>query len=340
MKSIKYLVGAFLLVAAVGCEYNEDALPVNIDTVVNNNGGYLRIIEVKTGALNVAKPYDGASSIYNIVGELYDSKEGDLVTEVAFYVRRTGTTAARTIAETANPFKTIQKAAFARGHGAFGDLPRAEINITLNEVRTALGFADADVQVGDIYRLRWVVKLSNGKSFTNTDVNPAITGAFFSSPYAANSEVVLALDPDKFIGNYTFVQRAPSTSVATAFADGWIWEAAKTFSRSLAVNPNNRLTGRTFSAQPLKEFNAPTASYSMSFTISEAGVASNRVTLGSSVGTGLGCGGVAISYGASTSALSNFDQANDNAFVLVVSENVGAACGQPRVDVIFDVTKN
>jgi|GEM_PF-2358201 len=340
MKSIQYLVGVFLLVAAVGCEYNEDALPVNIDTVVNNNGGYMRIIEVKNGALNVARPYTGASSVYNIIGELYDAKEGELVTEVAFYVRRTGTTAGRTIAETANPFKTIQRAAFARGHGAFGDLPRAEINITLSEVRTALGFAEADVQVGDIYRLRWVVKLSNGKSFTNTDINPAITGAFFNSPYAANSQVVLALDTDKFIGSYTFTQRAPSTSVATAFAAGWIWEGAKTFTRTLAVNPNNRLTGRTFSAQPLKEFAAPVANYSMSFTISQAGVASNRVTLGSTVATGLGCGGVAITYGASTSALSNFDQANDASFVLVVSENVGAACGQPRVDVIFDVTKN
>jgi len=165
MKSIKYLVGAFLLVAAVGCEYNEDALPVNIDTVVNNNGGYLRIVKVNNSGLDVGKPFDDTTSIYNIVGELYDAKEGDLVTSVEFYVQRVlpgipggpgGTLLPnpRSIAETASPFKTVQREAFARGHGAFGDFPRAEINITLNEVRTALGFDEADIRAGDTYRLR------------------------------------------------------------------------------------------------------------------------------------------------------------------------------------------
>lgn len=338
MKSIKYLLGVVLLVAATGCEYNEDALPVNIGEVVENNGAYLRIIEIQTQGIDILN-YTADSSVYRIVGELYDAEEGDLVTEVDFYVARTGASAGRAIAEGTTPFKTIPRSAFARGHGAFGDYPRATIDITVADVLTALGITTADIQIGDSYRLRWVVKLSNGKSFTSTDVNPAITGSFFNSPYAAACNVVSSVDPTKFIGDYTFSQLSASTSVAGAFANGWIWNGAQNFTRTLAVDPNNGFDGRVFPATPLAEYGVPAVNYRMRLAVASA-KANNRARLNGTFGTGLGCGGVTIAYGPETISTSNFDQDNDATFTFVVRENVNAACGVGIAHVVFTMTKN
>lgn len=337
MKSIQYLMGVLLLVAATGCKYNEDALPVNIDTVVNSNGAFMRLVQIQTQGIDILN-YTADSSVYRAIGEIYDAKEGDLVTEIEFYVRRSGASSARTIAETATPFKVVPRSAFARGHGAFGDFPRALINITVADVRAALGFGN-DIAIGDTYHLRWVIKLSNGKSFTTTDASPVLSAAFFNSPYAAACNVVSSVDKTKFIGSYTFSQLSPSTSVAGAFENGWIFNNAQNFTRNISLDAANEFDGRVFTSNPLGSYGTAAVNYRVRLAVAAA-KANNRARLNGTFSTGLGCSGVTIAYGPETITTSNFDQDNDASFTFVVRENVNAACGVGIAHVVFTVTKN
>lgn len=341
MKHLKYLLGISLLIVATACEYNEDALPVNISEVTNNTGAYLRIISVAVPAIDLTYLHQD-SSAYRIVGELYDRREGNDITTVQFFVSRT--TTGRTLAEV--PLKTYQRSAFTPSND-YGNLPRATIDVKIGEIITALGIPLSDVRLNDAFRLRWVVNLSNGKSFTVGDFNPAIGGAFFNSPYQAVVNVVQSVLPNRFVGSYTFTQNAPSTGLSGGFGNGFILRdgattgaGQQTFTATLTIDPANTLDGRVFTARPTPATGFVLNPINFRVRLAIAAVkANNRARLAINNPTGLGCG-LGIAYGPETINTSNFDQDNDATFTLVIRENTNLDCGFPATHVAFTVTKN
>lgn len=333
MKLLKYLTIVVLLVGLAACSVNEENFPVNLDEVVNNNGAYMRVIGVESAGFDIL---DLDNAAYIFTAELFDREEGDLVENVEFFVDFTS--ADGTQLEEVGPFKTYTPSDFTREGSR--NLLRNTFTITIGEVLQATGVQQEDLLIGDRFRVRWVINLTDGRSFSVDDTGPDISGgSFFRSPYIASVNVVAAIPQDEFVGSYTFFQQSSSGSVAGAFAAGWIWNGAQEFSTDISVNPDNTLNGRMFTATPLAEFGVGAQDYEFDVALANQ-PENNTVTLVSSVGTGLACSALGIAYGNAGDGAGDFDETDDSEFTLVVRENINEDCGLDPDDISFTVTKD
>lgn len=333
MKLLKYITTVVLLISLAGCSVNEENFPVPLDEVLNNNGAYLRILSVESAGFDIL---DLENAAYIIDAEVFDREEGDLLENVEFYVSYTSADG-QTIAETSEPVKTYSASEFTRG--GQNNLPQATITISIDDVLGPLGLTRDDLLIGDTFRVRWDLNLTDGRTFSADDASTVITGgAFFSSPYLANVNVVAAIPQDQFVGSYTLTQDVPSASVAGAFANGWILEGSQTFTVDITVDPNNTLNGRVFTATPLAEFGVGSQTYPFAVALAND-PADNTVTLTGSVATGLTCG-IGIQYGPGADNQGSFDISDDSQYTLVIQENINSDCGLNPQDIPFSVVAN
>jgi hypothetical protein len=69
--------------------------------------------------------------------------------------------------------------------------PRATISVSASEALTATKLTASDISVGDSFEITGTMKLTNGKTYTNTNTGPNITGgAFYSSPFFYKVNVI------------------------------------------------------------------------------------------------------------------------------------------------------
>lgn len=338
MKLLKYTLTVVLLISIAACSVNEENFPVDLEAVLNSNGAYLRVVEVNSAGFDIL---DLDNAEYSFVGEVFDREEGDLVEDVEFFINyRSAAEGGATIPETSEPVKVYDRSEFVRGGGR--DLPRQTFTITIDEALGALGLQRSDLLIGDRFQVRWVVNLTDGRSFSVADASPVVTGgAFFNSPYLSNVFVVAAIPEDRFVGNYTFEQQeqAPAGSTIRDFASGWLFEGQQTFTKEISVDPNNTLNGRIFSAQPYVAFGIAEQVYPITIALAND-PADNSVTLSSRIPVGtLGCT-LGISYDAGASVDGDFDVNDDSEFIMAIEENSLSDCGRNPIDVLFTVTKN
>lgn len=329
MKLLKYITTVVLLISLAGCSVNEENFPVPLDEVLNNNGAYLRILSVESAGFDIL---DLENAAYVIETEVFDREEGDLFESVEFYVSYTSSDG-QTIAETSEPVKTYTAGDFTRG--GVNNLPQATITIAIDDVLGPLGLTSDDILIGDLFRVRWDLNLTDGRTFSADDASTVITGgAFFSSPYLANVNVVAAIPQDQFVGSYSITQNEPGF--------GPLVYEAETIDIELTVDPNNTLNGRTYSAEYLASLGFAVGPETHSIAIALANdSADNSVTLTANVGSGLACaGGPEIVLGPEEENISGFDINDDSQFVLGVTDNALAACGGSPAQISFDAVAN
>lgn len=328
MKLLKYITTVVLLISLAGCSVNEENFPVPLDEVLNNNGAYLRILSVESAGFDIL---DLENAAYVIETEVFDREEGDLFESVEFYVSYTSSDG-QTIAETSDPVKTYTAGDFTRG--GVNNLPQATITIAIDDVLGPLGLTSDDILIGDLFRVRWDLNLTDGRTFSADDASTVITGgAFFSSPYLANVNVVAAIPQDQFVGSYSITQNQPG-------GFGLVYDA-ETTDIELTVDPNNTLNGRTYSAEYLASLGFAVGPETHQIAIALANdPANNSVTLTANVGSGLSCGGPEIVLGPEEENISGFDINDDSQFVLGVTDNALSACGGGPAQISFDAVAN
>jgi hypothetical protein len=334
MKYIKFKFSSICLVlvltALVSCDSitGDPDLPIPLDETLSNTGAFLRIISTESAAFDLAEP---SNASYQIEVEYFDGEGSSLLENVEFYAAyesfglkpedRTS------ISETENPVFVVPASEFTENDNG---LPSATISIPLAEVTDGLGLDISNVGVEDRFDIRWVVNLTDGRSFSASDASPAIGGGFYDSPYAARVFTVQALDPSEFTGTYLF--EAQGTGVF-----GW-QTFSSSFTAELSIDEDNTLNGRVFTAEPYAEdwggltpIDVPIA---LGRTATVSG-SSNGIT------TGLGCT-LSLAVGPITDSANNgviIDLADDSQFTLVLGDNVRGACGVGPTDVAYTVTK-
>lgn len=336
MKLLKYTLTVVLLISIAACSVNEENFPIDLDAVLNNNGAYLRIVDVESAGFDIL---DLDNAEFSFFGELFDVEEGELVESVEFFINyRSAATGGPELPETTSPLKVYERSQFTRGGSR--DLPQSNFTITIDEALNALDLERDDLLIGDRFQVRWVINLQDGRSFSVNDASPDITGgAFFNSPYLANVFVVAAIPQDEFVGTYTFTQQeaAPGGTPTADFFGPWLFNGAQSFEATISIDPANDLNGRVFAATPYGI--DPEREYR--FTIALANdPADNSVTLASNVTTGWACSAIGIFYGPGSGNAGDFDVNDDSEFELVVKENAGSDCSRDAVDIDFTVTKN
>lgn len=316
-----------LLVALVSCDTisGDPDLPIPLDETLENTGAFLRITNVQTAAYDLAVAQEAA---YTIDVEYFDGEGSTLLESVDFYVGYTSFALdpadATTIPETSSPFMTVPASDFSENEDG---LPSTTISVPLTDVAAAVGLDIADVGVEDRFDIRWVVNLTDGRSFSAEDASAPITGGFYNSPYAARVFTVQALDETEFSGEYLF--EAQGTGVF-----GW-QTFSESFTTELSVDPDNTLNGRVFTAEPYAEDWGGLAPITVPIALGRTATATSEVS------SGLGCT-LALAIGPITDQAANgviIDIEDDSQFTMVLGDNTRGACGTGPVDVAFTVTK-
>ncbi|QOI96355.1 MAG: hypothetical protein HRU69_02170 [Flammeovirgaceae bacterium] len=202
MKYIKFLsITALLLIATVACK-DESKLPFDYEKL--EYGAYATVIEVPSGSFLAQDapgyPLNPAVSRFTIVLEVRDAKKGGLLEEMEFAVKFKDNNAP--ILEPAETsVATVPASAFTKDPDT--GYPRATITIESATILTALGLTATDVNGGDVFEIRHILRLKDGREFTNTNTNGVVTGgAFFNAPMFSTVSV---LCPSDLEGNYNAV---------------------------------------------------------------------------------------------------------------------------------------
>jgi hypothetical protein len=328
MKKLNYIIAAAILAGLTSCDVNNPKLPFDLDESLENNGAFLRVNEVISNAFELADPENAA---YTIRVEYFDKENGGLMQNIEFFADYTrfflNPDDELYIPET-GPVITLNPNDFTIGDRG---RPEATITVPFTTVINTLNLSAGDVKVEDRFLLKWIINLTDGRSFGSANSSPDVTGgAFFRAPGQARISAIQQLDETAFTGLYGFTQREPGPVPGA----GTEWLFGESFEAELSVDSTNIHHGRVFTMEPYPgagELDPVTVPIALTRT---ATVAADEIV------TGHGCReGLAFGRARSTANLVEIDVNNDSEFVLVLTENVRVDCAVGPGDIIFDVEK-
>ena len=205
-KTLGVLLGAIVLLFTA-CEEGDEIF----DQIrgAEQRGAILRTVNIISDEI----PIGQSDSFFGVDLEVQDQQMGGLLGSLEAYVAFNDNTVEpggqdKSVSEVLE--STIPASSFTTGE--FG-LPRASYMITLPEILSTLGLAEADVDGGDVFTVRFELVLTDGRSFSNDDNSGTITGSYFSSPFLYNATVVCPPTPPT-PGDWVI-------DMADAYGDGW-----------------------------------------------------------------------------------------------------------------------
>ena len=193
MRYIKESLSILFLGAMMASCETQMVEPIDLENL--EQGGYIRTISPLSGTsairnFNVSKA-NMAGTKMEIVAEAVTPDKGALFASYDLVVKFVDLTPANGNKSTTNvALKSFPASAFTKD--ATTGYPRATLTITGAEALAATKVAAADVSVGDRFDVTGTMKLTNGKSFTDTNTSSNITGGdFYASPFAYRLNVIL-----------------------------------------------------------------------------------------------------------------------------------------------------
>lgn len=200
MKKIIYSFGVILALSIASCtDFVDPAIPYNnFET-----GAYLRTLASTPNINFFAIP----SAQFSVTVEAVDIQDGKLVRDVdVFAARRRGPAVTAEVkignipASEFKPHTTI----IPDVHPASGSkYPAATFTIGIPAVLQALGLTQADINGGDFIEFRLLLNTTDGRTFTNSNLSPDISGGlYYRSPFFYRIPVVC---PSALGGTYNYV---------------------------------------------------------------------------------------------------------------------------------------
>ena len=191
------------LVALVMSCRDESTYPLPYND--RNIGAYMRVVSLQS---NIIDANNFAGSALDGIFEAVDEEYGDLLDEFQIVVSyRRGLTLSSEV-----PIKTVPGSDFQPvPEPTFSEYKRARIRIPITDVITALQGAatnplSGNPIAGDLISFRGIVKLKDGKTFTNTNTNINIlSGQFYNSTFTYNLTVRSVL-AGSWTGNHALTQ--------------------------------------------------------------------------------------------------------------------------------------
>ena len=172
-------------------------------------GAVLRTIAVVSNELPIGQSTAG----FAVDLEIQDVENGDLVETVNVYLRFTDNTIEDGGTDFSKPevaAGTIPRADFTPGPRG---LPQTSYSIGLQAMQTLLGVVDDQVDGGDVFRIRFELVLTDGRTYSLADNTATLTQSFFASPFAYNATVVCPEVPP-VAGDWTI-------NGQDSYGDGW-----------------------------------------------------------------------------------------------------------------------
>lgn len=188
------------------CQYDES--PLDEDTVAQNEGAVLTTVSSVGGTINKLNPSE--SSLENIV-LFNDFDNNDTIESVDLYLLFADTTPVNneviTIDETF--IETIPASAFTVGDSGY---PEHTYTIGAETMLSILGLDASQIDGGDLFILRYVLNLTDGRSFSAADTGTNVRTTSHSAPFRYSSVVVCFKTPEP--GDWTL-------DMEDVYGDGW-----------------------------------------------------------------------------------------------------------------------
>lgn len=196
--NLKFVIIPVMVIVSFSCR-DESKLPYNYEE--QQYGAYAKVIEVVSGSFIAQDapgyPLDAAASEFSVTLEVRDVQKGGLFKEYEFFV---------TFVDNNPPTLDLDEVSvgvfpaslFTKDPST--GYPRATLTVEAVDVINALGITQNDVRGGDVFEFRHVLRLKDGREFTNTNTSGVVTGgAFFNAPMF---HAVSVLCPSDLVGNY------------------------------------------------------------------------------------------------------------------------------------------
>lgn len=293
------------------------------DEIVDNEerGAVLRTVNLISNEL----PIGVADAGFAAELEVQDQEDGDLLESLDVYVGYRDNTVEEGGTDLSVPeslWGNIPGSEFSTGEFGF---PRTTVNIPLSEMLAFTGVNEADLFGGDQFTIRFELKLTDGRSFSNDDNTGTLTGSFFSSPFLYTPTVICPVGEDEFVGEYLLVT-APDSPVGGVP----VWNE-----QTVTLSIGETSTQRVFEAVYLENLGIGNGPSEFVFELICGGV-----TVPSGQGSGLQCSaGITFGPPVGGTAPGTYTQGDDSSFTIVFAEDESNDCGAGTPNVTATLTK-
>jgi hypothetical protein len=209
MKNIKFIQLLGLCFLTLACS-EDDKLTEVVRETTTTRGAILRTLSNDPNSFDLLNP----DSEWTVSLEEQDQEGGALLADVDVFVNFVDNTSFNgTTAATSTLLETIPGSAFTVGPDG---LPRTTYSVVYGDALNALGITNNQSNVfgGDQIQIKFVLNLTDGRSFTDTDTAPNIaTGSFFRSQYLYTANIVCSPS--------TPTPGTWSIEMQDSYGDGW-----------------------------------------------------------------------------------------------------------------------
>ncbi len=192
----------------IACESSNKTIDDVFDEITR--GAVFRATTPATEVAAQEFSFSDPSSTYSVTFEVEDNQQGALLEDVEVYARFTDASdATGSIPETL--VATLPASAFTTNEDG---LPSITVTLTLGELASALGLTESDYTGGDSFTIRYVLNLTDGRSFSNGNLNSTVSGgSYFRSPFIYTVPLVCPPIPPT-PGEWTI-------NMSDSYGDGW-----------------------------------------------------------------------------------------------------------------------
>ncbi len=211
-KIIRHISLIALSVILLNCSGDDKTVDVILEQVTS--GGVLRTIDIENNMIynDLTLQFDDGAN-YVLTLEEQDNQDGGLLDQVEIYTRfientRVDTNNDGTIDEDDNDLSTEEGLIRTLTSGDFQPgsrgVPISVITFTAEELVSFTGIDESQIQGKDDFELRFVLKLTDGRSFSVDDANGNVSGgSYFSSPYTYRTTVGCTIT-ETLAGTYNY----------------------------------------------------------------------------------------------------------------------------------------
>ncbi len=213
MKNIfKYINIALLATLILGCSGDDKIVDDVIDGVTN--GAVLRTIDIDNNLVynNLTLAFEAGSN-YVLTLEEQDAQSGGLLSEVEISARFVENTRLDTnndgivdendddLSTELGLIRTLSASDFQTGERG---VPTSVITFTAEELVSFTGVDESMIEGRDDFELTFLLKLTDGRTFSADDANGNVSGgSYFSSPYLYRTPIACAIT-ESLADTYTY----------------------------------------------------------------------------------------------------------------------------------------
>jgi len=199
------LVAGFIVLFS-SCEEGNNVF----DQIVaeEQRGAVLRTINVSSNEL----PIGVADGFFGVDLEVQDQENGALSQTIEVFGSFIDNTPdnGKGASTGESMIETLDVGSFSMGTRS---LPITSYAVTLPQLLSATGVAEADIDGGDQFAVRFELVLKDGRRFSAADNSGTLTGSYFSSPFQYTATIVCPPTPPAS-GDWIF-------DMSDAYGDGW-----------------------------------------------------------------------------------------------------------------------